>query len=89
MISTPNLLSGDDEGRKTSGVASLTFAEGGKWIALDSETLLAFKDTSELLHNRDDWFVEVVAEEDRTHEPAIASVVPFVLRQRHATQPGE
>ena len=54
MMSMPNLLSGDDEGRKTSGVASLTFAEGGKRIALDSDTLLAFEGTSELLHDRDD-----------------------------------
>jgi hypothetical protein len=49
MMSTPCVFSGDEDGRKTSGIASVTLDDEGNAMTLESATLLALIDT-ELLH---------------------------------------
>jgi hypothetical protein len=86
MMSTPCVLSGDVDGMKMSGAASVTLADAGNEMTLDIETLLALIDT-ELLHIREVLAAATEAAVVFVHEPRLAAVVPGALKQRQAVQP--
>lgn len=85
MMSTPCEFRGDAAGRKTSGVASVIFAEGGNAITLDKDTFESAE--TALVHGSVTLCGAPIAA-DCEHVPAVAAVVPVTEAQRHEVQPG-
>lgn len=85
MMSTPCEFKGDAAGMKTSGVASVTFADDGNAMTLDNDT---FELTETALVQGNVTLRGAAIAADCEHVPAVAAVVPVTEAQRHEMQPG-